>query len=186
MDDAAIPERVYIAAIHRADGPAGRAAEFQIRRRFDELPCCHRSWAQQGNCMFLHGYEREFDVEFSCAETEPNTGLVLDRSSLRDVRAALRHQFDHTTLIAADDPQRNLFEVLADRGAIDLRIMDDIGMERAADWVYDTAGRIVRLATAGRVWVSRVEARESRNNVVTLTEASVSRPPNTNATDVAG
>lgn len=41
-------------------------------------------------------------------------------------------------------------------------------MEGSAAWVFDTAERIVGLATGGRVWVSRIEATESRNNV-TLT-----------------
>ena len=155
--------------MHRADAPIGRTARFHMRKRFDEFPCCHRSWANQGKCFFLHGCERTFEVEFACAETEPGTGLVVDSSSLKEVRAALRRQFDHTTLIAEDDPQRDLFELLADRGVIDLRIMYDTGTEGSAAWVFDTAERILGLATGGRVWVSRIEARESRNSVVTLT-----------------
>jgi hypothetical protein len=47
--------------------------------------------------------------------------------------------------------------------------MDNTGMEGSAAWVFDAAERIVALATSGRVWVSRVEARESRNHSVTLT-----------------
>lgn len=58
---------------------------------------------------------------------------------------------------------------MADRGVIDLRIMYDTGTEGSAAWVFDTAERILGLATGGRVWVSRIEARESRNSVVTLT-----------------
>ncbi len=42
-------------------------------------------------------------------------------------------------------------------------------MESSAAWAFDTAESIVTEATAGRVWVSRVEARESRNHTVTLT-----------------
>jgi 6-pyruvoyltetrahydropterin/6-carboxytetrahydropterin synthase len=169
MTDAAIGDGVHVATMHRADAPVGRTAWFHMRKLFDDLPCCHRSWTNHGKRFFLHGYERAFEVEFACAETEPDTGLVVDSSSLRGVRAALRRQFDHTTLIAVDDPQRDLFELLADQGVIDLRIMDNTGMEGSAAWVFDTAERIVGLATRGRVWVSRIEARESRNHVVTLT-----------------
>jgi 6-pyruvoyltetrahydropterin/6-carboxytetrahydropterin synthase len=89
--------------------------------------------------------------------------LVLNNSSLKEVRKALRYQFDHTTLIAEDDPERDLFELLADRGVIDLRIMETTGMEGSVAWVFDTAERIAALATGGRVWVSRIEAYESRN-----------------------
>ncbi len=169
MSDIAIADRVHIATMHRADAPIGRTARFRFRKRFGELPCCHRSWSRQDKRFFLHGYERMFEIEFACAEIEPRSGLVVDTRCLKDVRAALRHQFDHTTLIAVDDPQRGLFGQLADQGVIDLRIMDSTGMGGAAAWVFDTTERIVGQATAGRVWASRVQARESRNNVVTLT-----------------
>ncbi len=158
-----------VATLHRADAPIGRTARFHMRALFGNLPCCHRSWAKRGKRVFLHGYERTFKIEFACAETEPGTGLVLKNSSVKAVRAALQYQFDHTTLIAEDDPERDLFELLADRGVIDMRIMDTTGVEGSAAWVFDTAQRIVDLATGGRVWVSRVEACESRNHVVTLT-----------------
>ncbi|SON59939.1 hypothetical protein MSIMFI_01426 [Mycobacterium simulans] len=168
MSEIAVAEGVRIATVHRADAPIGRTARFHLRKRFGDLPCCHRSWSRQGKRFFLHGYERMFEIEFACAETEPGTGLVLDTHCLKDVRAALRRQFDHTTLIAADDPQLDLFQMLADQGVIDLRIMDSTGMEACAAWVFDTVERIVGKATDGRVWVSRIEARENRNNVITL------------------
>jgi 6-pyruvoyl-tetrahydropterin synthase len=169
MSDTTIGVGTHVATMHRADAPIGRAARFHVRKLFDDLPCCHRSWAHEGRGFFLHGYERSFEVEFACAEVEPGTGFVVDLRTLKAVRAALRHQFDHTTLIAEDDPHRDAFEMLAERGVIDLRIMDNSGMEGSAAWVFEAAERIVGLATSGRVWVSRVEARESRNHTVTLT-----------------
>ncbi len=98
---------------------------------------------------------------------------MLDDDARKEVGTALRDQFDHTTLIAADDPQRDLFELLADRGVIDLRIMDDTGMAGSAAWVFETTERLVGMATAGRVWVSRIKARESRNSTLTLTAGPV-------------
>ncbi|WP_082973305.1 6-carboxytetrahydropterin synthase [Mycobacterium sp. E2327] len=173
MSDIAFDDDVYVATIHRADTPIGRAARFHMRKLFDQFPCCHRSWANRGKRFFLHGYERAFEIEFACAETERGTGLVVDGDAIAEVRSALRYQFDHTTLIAQDDPQRDLFELLAERGVIVLRIMENTGMEGSAAWVFETAERIVALATGGRVWVSRIEARESRNNVVTLTAGPI-------------
>lgn len=142
---------------------------FRVRKLFDDLPCCHRSWANQGNCAFLHGYERRFDIEFCCSSLEPKTGFVVDFGALKVIRDALRQQFDHTTLIAEEDPELPLFKQLASRGVIVLRVMANTGMEGAARWVFDTANRLVSEATGGRVWVTRVEARESRKNAVTLT-----------------
>jgi hypothetical protein len=47
--------------------------------------------------------------------------------------------------------------------------MDNTCLEGSAAWGFGTAERIVALATGGRVWVSWTGARESRNDVVTLT-----------------
>ena len=168
MTDLAFAETVRTATIHRADAPVGRLARFHLRHRFDAHSCCHRSWSGRGKRVFLHGGEREFAIEFACAETHPDTGAVLEASTLAEIRSALRRQFDHTTLIAADDWQRELFEMLSEQGAIDLRIMDSTGVEGSAAWVFDTVELIVAQATDGRVWVSRVEATENRDNVVTL------------------
>jgi 6-pyruvoyltetrahydropterin/6-carboxytetrahydropterin synthase len=130
MNDTAFDaDDVYVATMHRADAPIGRTARFHMRTLFDDLPCCHRSWANRGKRFFLHGCERTFEIEFACAETEPDSGLVLETGSVKEVRSALRYQFDHTTLIADDDPQRDLFELLAERGVVDLRIMDNTSME---------------------------------------------------------
>ncbi|MFE9609916.1 6-pyruvoyl tetrahydropterin synthase family protein [Streptomyces sp. NPDC006012] len=141
-------------------------ARFSVTKLFDDLPCTHRSWAHDGKCSFLHGYERSFEIEFGCSTVEPKTGFVVDFGELKEVRALLQAQFDHTTLIAADDPQLELFEELRRSGVIDLRIMDHTGMEGAAEWVHDNVDGLVRERTAGRVRVIRVVARESRKNAV--------------------
>jgi 6-pyruvoyltetrahydropterin/6-carboxytetrahydropterin synthase len=165
----AFADAVHTATLHRDDAPLGRTAKFRLRKRFADLPCCHRSWSRQGaKRSFLHGYERQFEIEFACAETDPVAGTVIDAHCLMQVSAALARQFDHTTLIASDDPQRELFELLAEQDALNLRIMHCTGMEASAAWVFDTVERIVGQATAERVWVSRIEASENRNNVVTL------------------
>jgi 6-pyruvoyltetrahydropterin/6-carboxytetrahydropterin synthase len=168
MSTTALADPPHIATMHRDDAPLGRTARFHMREVFDNLPCCHRSWANPGKRFFLHGYERTFEIEFACAETEPDTGLVLYPNALKEVQEVLRKQFDHTTLIAMNDPDRDLFELLADRGVIDLRVMENTGIGGSAAWVFDTVDSIVGKATRGRVWVSRIKARESDTNRVTL------------------
>jgi 6-pyruvoyltetrahydropterin/6-carboxytetrahydropterin synthase len=149
---------------------------FSVTKLFDDLPCAHRSWAHNGKCSFLHGYERSFEIEFGCYETEPKTGFVVDFSDLKEVRALLQGQFDHTTLVATDDPYRELFEELGQSGVIDLRVMDHTGMEGAAEWVYEHVDRLVREHTASRVWVLCVVARESRKNAVVFRAPNVGGP----------
>jgi 6-pyruvoyltetrahydropterin/6-carboxytetrahydropterin synthase len=141
---------------------------YAVRKLFDDLPCTHRSWAHKGKCRFLHGYERSFEIEFVCSEREVATGFVIDFGGLKGVRELLEAQFDHTTIVARDDPDMALFEMFAAKGLVDLRVMDGSGMEAAAGWVMEHTDRLIREATGNRVWVSRVEARESRKNAVVL------------------
>jgi 6-pyruvoyl tetrahydropterin synthase len=115
MSSISLADNEHVATMHRADSPVGQRARLHMRKLFDNLPCCRSSWANQGRRLFLHGYERTFEVEFACAKTEPDTGVVVDPSAVKEIRAALRYQFDHTTLIAADDPQRDLFELMAEQ-----------------------------------------------------------------------
>lgn len=93
-----------------------------------------------------------------------------------EIRSALRYEFDHTTLIARDDPQRDLFRNARRAGRHRPAALDNTSMEGSAAWVIDTAERIVGLATGGQVWVARIVACESRNNVVTLTAGAVTAP----------
>lgn len=158
------------AAVSAVDAPQGHhsVTAFTVRKLFDDLPCCHRSWAHQGKCAYLHGYERSFLIEFACLHLEPNTDFVVDFGDLKEVRRLLQRQFDHTTLVAENDPERELLTLLDQRGVIDLRIMTSTGMEGAARWVLHHADRVVRERTQDRVRVVWVEARESRKNAVTL------------------
>lgn len=141
-------------------------ARFSVVKLFDDLPCSHRSWAHGGKCAFLHGYERCFEIEFGCERLEAGTGFVVDFGELKQVRALLQEQFDHTTLVATDDPELELFEELARREVIDLRVMAHTGMEGAAEWAYEHVDCLIRDATGDRVRVTRVVARESRKNAV--------------------
>lgn len=143
---------------------------FSVRKLFDDMPCVHRSWAHEGKCRFLHGYERSFTVEFVCSRLEEGTGFVVDFGGLKKVRALLEDQFDHTMIVAADDPYREIFEDLAAKGLVDLRIMPGAGMEAAAEWVFEEVNRLIAELTGNRVWVRSVEARESRKNAVLLSD----------------
>jgi 6-pyruvoyltetrahydropterin/6-carboxytetrahydropterin synthase len=150
---------------------------FSTTKLFDDLPCVHRTWQHKGKCALLHGYERRFEIEFGCAALDPETGFVIDLGDLKEIRALLEGQFDHTTLIAADDPELPRFEELNRSGILDLRVMKSTGMEGAAVWVYDVVDRIIRERTADRVWVIRVTSRETRKNAVILRAESRSERP---------
>ena len=64
--------------------------------------------------------------------------------------------FDHTTP-ASDDPKLPEFKTLAMKKLIQLRIIDDVGCEKFAEYVFDYINNIVQKETNNRVRVLKVE-----------------------------
>lgn len=172
MPEIAFAGPAQTATMHRDDAPVGRTARFHLRKRFGGLHCCRRSWSDNGKRLFLHGYALSFEIEFACDERQFDDQL-LNTECLEDIRAALHAQFGHTTLIATNDPQRDLFELLAERDLVEMRVVDSAGLEASAAWVFETVEMIVAQATGGRAWVSRIDAQESGSRVFTLTALPV-------------
>ena len=123
-----------------------------------------RQWKAYSHCKFIHGYRLQCKLWFSADELD-DRNWVFDFGDCKDIKTALEDQFDHTTCVAADDPELHSFQHLADRGLIQLRIMQDgVGVERAAEWVYNKASEIVKDKTQGRVTVAKVEVWEHEGN----------------------
>lgn len=132
-------------------------------KRFTGYPCTHRQWKADSHCRFVHGYSREFYFEFACNELSPEF-WVMDFGGLKEVRKWLEEMFDHTFLIAADDPYLDNFKQMDADGVIQLRIMPNPGMEGTAKYVFDKVNEMVKKQTEGRVWVTKVEVRENEKN----------------------
>jgi 6-pyruvoyltetrahydropterin/6-carboxytetrahydropterin synthase len=132
-------------------------------KRFGGFPCCHRQPDHQGHCRFVHGYDRSFTCWFGARDLDVH-GFVVDFSSLRPLRRILEEQFDHTFLVRADDPLLDHWQQLHALGALDLRVMDNVGMEASAHWVWEQANALLLQRDGGRSWCWRVEARENDGN----------------------
>jgi 6-pyruvoyltetrahydropterin/6-carboxytetrahydropterin synthase len=89
---------------------------------------------------------------------------VVDFGTLQPLKDWLERWFDHTCLINADDPERQLFQQLQERGILDLRVLPNVSMEGSARFVWAYADALVRGATGGRAWCYSVEARENDKN----------------------
>ena len=109
-----------------------------VVKRFGGYPCAHRQWRDDGHCKYLHGYDRWVVLEWVGDRDE--RGWVVDFGDLADIKKMFDQQFDHTCLIAPDDPEIKIWQELCQRGAIDLRIMDPT-MEGMAIWVADQVQR---------------------------------------------
>ena len=139
------------------------AAAFRCSKSFSGYPCAHRQWRHHGHCRFVHGYNRSFTFWFQALELDAH-GFVVDFSSLRPLEQQLAEQFDHTFLANADDPLLDTWRQLHDQGALDLRVMDNVGMEASAQLVWGWANALLWERDRGRSCCWRVEARESEAN----------------------
>jgi 6-pyruvoyltetrahydropterin/6-carboxytetrahydropterin synthase len=88
----------------------------------------------------------------------------VDFSSLKALEAQLAQQFDHTFLASADDPLLATWQQLHDQGALDLRVMANVGMEASAELVWSWANALLQTREGGRACCWKTEARENARN----------------------
>jgi 6-pyruvoyltetrahydropterin/6-carboxytetrahydropterin synthase len=110
------------------------------------LSCCFRQWrSTHSHCSLLHGYSIGVRVVFEC-ETLDERNWVMDFGGLDKFKRWLEHMFDHTLLIAEDDPYLETFKKLSEVGTLngpeysalfDLRIVPAVGCERFSQLAYD-------------------------------------------------
>ena len=136
---------------------------YTCSKHFEGYPCCHRQWKHPGHCRFVHGYSRSFTFWFA-AEHLDEYGFVVDFSSHKLLDQKLRKQFDHTFLVNVDDPLLSDWQKLHADGALDLRIMENVGMESSAELVWQWANSLLLDKDGGRSCCWRTEARENAFN----------------------
>ena len=144
--------------------PAG----YTCSKQFEGYPCCHRQWQHPGHCRFVHGYSRSFTVWFEAKQLDEH-GFVVDFSSLKRLEEQLVAQFDHTFLVNADDPLLTQWQILHEQGALDLRVMHNVGMEASAQLVWEWANSLLEQRDGGRSCCFKVEARENEKNAACYT-----------------
>lgn len=125
--------------------------------------CAFRQPFAESHCRFLHGYRLQAKIWVSCQELD-NKNWVFDFGGFKEIKNILEKQFDHTTVISLNDPHLETFKQLSDKGIIDLRLMDGVGIEKFAEFVLFTANDYVKQQTNNRCWVSEVEVWEHEQN----------------------
>lgn len=147
------------------DAPAGGL--FRSTKTYDHnegLSCTFRQWrAGHSHCRLLHGYALAFKFVFATRQLD-DRHWCFDFGGLKSVRQWLREMFDHTLLVATDDPERERLEGLGRLGLADVRLVPAVGCEATARFVHGVVAEIVRSDTEGRVWLESVEVREHGGN----------------------
>jgi 6-pyruvoyltetrahydropterin/6-carboxytetrahydropterin synthase len=82
----------------------------------------------------------------------------MDFGGLKAFKEWSEYMFDHTLVVAEDDPHLKLFETMAmfglqDQGGVcDLRIVEGVGCEKFAELVYKTMQEILIAYQVGGKW----------------------------------
>jgi 6-pyruvoyltetrahydropterin/6-carboxytetrahydropterin synthase len=133
---------------------------FNSTKIFKGYSTAFRQWRADSHCQYIHGYALNFKVWFE-GELD-DTNYVYDFGSFKrnGIKKTLSEMFDHTTIIAEDDPKLETFKQLDNDGLIQLRTMDSVGCEKYAEWVYNLIDDKIYEETDGRVGVMKVECFE--------------------------
>lgn len=126
--------------------------------------CVFRNWRAESHCRKLHGYALGFRFVFACHELD-HYGWVVDFGGLKNLKGWLEDYFDHTTLVAEDDPELPVYRDLERRGICDLRVAPAIGCEAFAELVLEYVDQWLTDAGFGpRCWIESVEVFEHGGN----------------------
>ena len=147
-------------------------AKFQSTKSFDGFSTCFRQWRADGtHCKYLHGYGVSFKVWFEGDLDHRNWvwdfgGMKRAKGNIDGInpKAWMDHMFDHTTIIAEDDPELEMFKEMYQKELIQLRIIPATGAEQFAKYVFEKINQFIHEETNGRVKVRKVEFREHNKN----------------------
>lgn len=126
--------------------------------------CAFRQWRADSHCRLLHGYALSFKFVFSATELD-SRNWVADFGGFKSLKGLLEDTFDHTTVVAQDDPQMEWFEEGHRRGLLKLVTVEAGGCEAFAKLVYEVAEQWLKDAGYGdRVHLDSVEVAEHGAN----------------------
>ena len=138
-------------------------SKFQSTKLFDGFSCVFR--------RFLHGYGISFRVWFEGELDERNWvwdfgGMKRAKGTIdgKNPKEWMDYMFDHTTLVATDDPGIGGFRTMDHLGIIQLRELEAVGAEQFAKYIFEKLNTFVQEETDKRVSVVRVEFMEHNKN----------------------
>lgn len=146
--------------------------KYTSTKLFDGFSTVFRQWkAENTHCKFLHGYAVSFRVWFEGELDERNWvwdfgGMKRAKGTIEGMnpKAWMDHMFDHTTIIAEDDPELELFKEMHSKGIIQLRIIPTTGAEQFSKYIYEKLNTFIQEETEGRVKIVKVEVYEHERN----------------------
>lgn len=118
---------------------------YQVKKTFghnEGLSCCFRQWRADSHCNLLHGYALSVSFNLQSKELD-HRNWVYDFGSFKKIKDLLHFWFDHTTVVAKDDPELQTFVSLNDKNLINLKILNDVGCEKFAEFIYKESCKLI-------------------------------------------
>ena len=152
--------------------------KFQSSKVFDGFSTVFRQWkAETTHCRFVHGYGISFKVYFEGELDHRNWvwdfgGMKRAKTKIDDMspKEWMDYMFDHTLLVAEDDPFLAAFKQMGDANVAQVRVIPASGAEKFAEYIYNKLNEFVIAETEGRVKVTKVKFMEHGKNAAYYSE----------------
>jgi len=138
------------------------------------FPVAYRQWRADDKpggkpgCNKIHGYALSIKLYFGCNDLDVRN-WAMDFGGLKPLKDKLDEWFDHTLLLAIDDPYYNEIKKLGELGIAKIIEVEKTGCEALADFIYwyVNAEFLPNCGAqeAERLWCYRVEVRETQSNM---------------------
>ena len=146
--------------------------KFQSSKVFDGFSTVFRQWkAKSTHCRFLHGYGISFKVYFEGELDHRNWvwdfgGMkrAVTKIDGKSPKEWMDYMFDHTMIIAEDDPELRAFQQMDTVGVAQVRVIPATGAEKFSEYIYNKLNEFVKTETDNRVRVTKVKFMEHGKN----------------------
>ncbi len=146
--------------------------KYQSSKVFDGFSTVFRQWrAESTHCRFVHGYGISFKVYFEGELDDRNWvwdfgGMKRAKTLIdgKQPKAWMDYMFDHTMIIAEDDPWIEAFRQMDEAEVAQVRIIPATGAEKFSEYIYNKLNEFVKTETDNRVRVTKVKFMEHGKN----------------------
>ena len=152
--------------------------KFQSSKVFDGFSTVFRQYSAEGtHCQKLHGYGISFKVYFEGELDHRNWvwdfGGMKRAKTLIDGKSPkewMDYMFDHTLIVAEDDPYIKAFQQMGNAGVAQVRVIPATGAEKFAEYIFNKINEFVKTETENRVRVIKIKFMEHGKNAAYYSE----------------
>ena len=146
--------------------------KFQSSKVFDGFSTVFRQHlAEDTHCRFVHGYGISFKIYFEGELDYRNWvwdfgGMKRANTQIdgKSPKAWMDYMFDHTLIVAENDPFKDAFIDMDNSGVAQVRIIPATGAEKFAEYIFNKINEFVLKETDNRVKVVKVKFMEHGKN----------------------